>query len=96
MNICILDGQKIKDREMLHDILADTLHFPDWYGRNLDALYDCLTDLQEKTEIRFLQKYMMEERLGSYVISFINVIDMASRENPNVIWKVEEEREDRF
>lgn len=25
--------------------LAQVLDFPDWYGRNLDALKDCLTDL---------------------------------------------------
>lgn len=24
--------------------------FPDWYGANLDALYDCLTDLPERGE----------------------------------------------
>ena len=24
--------------------LGRTLHFPDWYGSNFDALYDCLTD----------------------------------------------------
>ena len=27
--------------------LAEALEFPDWYGENLDALYDCLTDLGE-------------------------------------------------
>ncbi|WP_367131285.1 barstar family protein [Saccharothrix sp. HUAS TT1] len=25
--------------------IADALSFPDWFGHNLDALYDCLTDL---------------------------------------------------
>lgn len=25
-------------------ILGQTLGFPDWYGANFDALYDCLTD----------------------------------------------------
>ena len=25
--------------------VADALDFPDWFGHNLDALYDCLTDL---------------------------------------------------
>ncbi|MFZ2266641.1 MAG: barstar family protein [Azonexus sp.] len=24
--------------------LGQALHFPDWYGANLDALHDCLTD----------------------------------------------------
>ncbi|GAA5151280.1 MULTISPECIES: barstar family protein [Amycolatopsis] len=27
------------------DAIAEALSFPDWFGRNLDALYDCLTDL---------------------------------------------------
>lgn len=27
------------------DAIAAALSFPDWFGRNLDALYDCLTDL---------------------------------------------------
>lgn len=27
------------------DAIGAALGFPGWYGRNLDALYDCLTDL---------------------------------------------------
>jgi RNAse (barnase) inhibitor barstar len=27
------------------DAIGAALRFPAWYGRNLDALYDCLTDL---------------------------------------------------
>lgn len=38
----------------MHDILALELNFPQWYGRNLDALHDCLTDLREETRITFL------------------------------------------
>ena len=30
----------------LHRELAKALNFPDWYGMNLDALYDCLTETQ--------------------------------------------------
>ena len=50
MNV-LLDGTIILDREMLHDTLATGLRLPPWYGRNLDALYDCLTDVQEETVV---------------------------------------------
>lgn len=31
--------------------LGKELRFPDWYGRNLDALADCLTDLTAPTAL---------------------------------------------
>lgn len=30
-----------------HEALAMALSFPEYYGHNLDALYDCLTDLPD-------------------------------------------------
>lgn len=84
MKICVLDGKKIKNKEMLHDALATSLHFPDWYGRNLDALYDCLTDLQEETEIQFLWKEVMEISLGEYMESLWKVVTIAAKENPKI------------
>lgn len=86
MNICVLDGREIKDREMLHDTLAVSLGFPDWYGRNLDALYDCLTDLQEEIEIYFLYESAVEEHLKNYMQDFIKVVDRAKEENPKIKW----------
>jgi RNAse (barnase) inhibitor barstar len=32
--------------------IGRALDFPKWYGANLDALYDCLTDLPERAEVR--------------------------------------------
>lgn len=31
--------------EAMHEELADRLEFPDYYGKNLDALNDCLSDI---------------------------------------------------
>ena len=36
-------------KEDLHRALAETLDFPEWYGNNLDALYDQLTELSQET-----------------------------------------------
>ncbi len=46
-----LDGSLVDSRQKLHELLAQGLDFPEWYGGNLDALYDCLTDLDETTQI---------------------------------------------
>ena len=61
MHICALDGEKITNRQTLHDILSSSLGLPEWYGRNLDALYDCLTEIQEETEIWLLNEASLEK-----------------------------------
>ena len=48
MNITI-DCGGCADKKELHARIAAALSFPDWYGHNLDALMDCLTDLDETT-----------------------------------------------
>ena len=44
-----LDGKLIKKDG--HDYLKEVLNFPDYYGKNLDALYDCLCDIGIETDI---------------------------------------------
>lgn len=39
------------DKSQLHQALKDALTLPEWYGNNLDALYDCLTELSEDTHL---------------------------------------------
>lgn len=42
----IIDLQGVKARSDLHDRIEQGLPVPGWYGRNLDALYDVLTEPQ--------------------------------------------------
>ena len=42
-----LDGRALDSREALHQALSALLAFPAYYGKNLDALHDCLTDLSD-------------------------------------------------
>ncbi len=47
-----LDGKKLKKEP--HEYLIKKLDLPDYYGRNLDALYDCLTDIGIETQIELV------------------------------------------
>lgn len=40
-----IDAGNIRDKKGFVDEIAKTMHFPDYFGRNWDALNDCLTDL---------------------------------------------------
>ena len=52
MRVIELDAEKLNDRKESHIYLAKKLNLPEHYGRNLDALYDCLTEI-DKTVILF-------------------------------------------
>ena len=43
MKRIILDGSLMTDREAAHGHIAAAMGFPQWYGKNLDALWDMLS-----------------------------------------------------
>ena len=58
----IIDGRKMTDKQKLHDYLKEHCNFPEYYGNNLDALYDVLTGFKYiGTEIKKLEEKGEEE-----------------------------------
>lgn len=41
----VLDGKKISDKKTFLAAIAQSMNFPDYFGKNWDALNDCLTDM---------------------------------------------------
>ena len=70
----ILDGRKMTDKEATHEYLQEKLQFPEYYGRNLDALYDCLTETEEELEIQIQYAEDMHENLGDYADALLETI----------------------
>ncbi len=64
MDILVIDGENVSDMKQLHERIAAQLHFPRHYGKNLDALYDCLTDLRN-VAITVHNYGALKERLGN-------------------------------
>lgn len=84
MKHCILDGEAIKTREQLHETLQRELELPDWYGKNLDALYDCLTDSHDPISIEFQNLDALAAHLGRYARALEQVIRDAAEENAQI------------
>jgi RNAse (barnase) inhibitor barstar len=47
-----VDLEAATSKKAVLTAIGRALGFPAWYGANLDALYDCLTDLPEREDIR--------------------------------------------
>jgi RNAse (barnase) inhibitor barstar len=47
MKIFTIDAQEISDWESFHDVFAKQFNFPAYYGRNMDAWNDCMSDISE-------------------------------------------------
>ena len=45
MDEYLIDLSGVTDRDSLHQCLRDALPLPEWYGNNLDALYDSMTEM---------------------------------------------------
>jgi len=77
-----LDGSLMTDRNELHDYLKLQLELPEYYGKNLDALYDILTERLTPVKIEFSSFNEAEISLGNYARSLADTLRDAAEENP--------------
>ena len=82
MKFAVIDGTSVTSMEDIHAALAQQLAFPEWYGGNLDALHDCLTDLHEETHVSVVHPEALLETLGSAYGRLCRVLSDAAEENP--------------
>ena len=80
----VLEGRKMKSREAFHDEIESKLDTPDYYGRNLDALYDVLTESDEANIILNDVDDMLSF-LGSYGDAALEIFKEAEEYNDNLV-----------
>lgn len=51
MKLAIIDCMNFSDIISAHEEIASSMHFPSFYGKNLDALWDMLTEITNETLI---------------------------------------------
>ncbi len=82
MQMMIIDGTQVLNMAQVHECFVAALSFPEWYGHNLDALHDCLTDVSEPLVIRVAHCAILKERLGSASQRLFRVLEESAIENP--------------
>lgn len=86
----VLHGYNMVDKETLHEDLILKFGFPEYYGRNLDALHDMLTEWSYPTLIVLFGEREIIRNLGDYGRSFLKVLKASAEENDNLFFYSEE------
>ena len=82
--LVVLDGRKMTDKATLHAYLKEQCGFPEYYGNNLDALYDVLTDREEPLEIQIAYAEELKELLCGYGEAFLETLQDAAANCGNI------------
>ena len=79
-----LDGVYMTDRETTHRYLKFKFYFPNYYGKNLDALYDQLTEIGEPNKIIIYHVDELKQNQPDYGRSILKVFRAAEDANPRL------------
>lgn len=74
----ILDFEDITSKSGLHQYLKEQLELPDYYGNNLDALHDCLSERGERIFIYIRNLKCLKKSLGEYASVLVEVLSEVS------------------
>lgn len=93
-----IDANEVTTLREFYEVLAKALHFPDYFGFNLDSLDELLNDLtwieDEKLAVYFnnSEKFLEKERNETKILTLLDLLDATCED-----WKwheMDEEDED--
>ena len=84
MIILNLDGSILKSKEELHNTVFYQLALPDYYGRNLDALWDVLSTWSVPLRIEVTHTELLKRHLADYADALLELLHDAAAENNTI------------
>ena len=77
-----LDCSQIGTKAGLHLQLTELLDLPEYYGNNLDALADCISEIHQDTCLVLEHPEALQESLGDYADRLFRLLEHCASENP--------------
>ena len=84
MKRVVIDLTHINTPRGMHAYMAYIMNFPSYYGRNLDALYDMLTEISEPTQLIIRRPAQLPDEMKALFPRFSLVLHDAQTENENL------------
>ena len=86
----VLDFTDCKYPADIHRVLKESFGFPEYYGANWDALWDCLNDLffsSEEALVKICGISTLDKEMQAYLKPMFELFSDISDDNPNIIFK---------
>ena len=80
----VLDPENLRDKESMSLYMKKAMDLPEWFGSNLDALADALSEIADNTvfEVKIADREEFAE--DGYPKKVLKVISRAVSENPHL------------
>ncbi|MDD2495250.1 MAG: barstar family protein [Tissierellia bacterium] len=74
--------------KITYNEIKEVLNFPEYYGENLDALWDMLSTKNEIISIYLLHEEILYENLGEYGKLIVELFHEAADSNENIYFHI--------
>lgn len=84
----ILDGKYFTDKEKTYDYLKEVFSFPNYFGKNLDGLWDSLSGM-DNLYLLIRNARMIPRNLGDYGLLILDVFGDLQEQDGfeiNILW----------
>lgn len=94
MDKVILDGKKLISETIATDYIFSRFEFPEYYGNDLESLYDAFADINEDMTIVIINRNVMESTAYGSKLSW--VLEDAANDNGRLtlVWMDEDYADD--
>ena len=91
VQLVVLDGALMTSKEAAHAHLKAQFDFPEYYGSNLDALWDLLSTWSDPVLVRLIHSEALYQSLGAYGVQLISVFTDVLQENTKIRFEISHE-----